>query len=134
MTRRAFESELLDGHKGPAVLVPFDPEAEWGLAPCMVTSEAYGRRPGHLVTGRLNGKPFDGWIGQRWGRHFILVDEALRRSAGVAVGDTVEVVVEPRKEAAGAASASASERPRAKRSGGGRATKAAGSSSSRRRA
>lgn len=132
MTRRAFESELLDGHKGPAVLVPFDPEKEWGVSPCMVTSDAYGRRPGHLVTGRLNGKPFDGWIGHRWGRFFILVDEKLRREAGVRVGDTVEVVVQPRKSEA--VRASASERPRAKRSGGGRATKAAGSSSSRPRA
>ena len=67
MKKRAFESELQGGHKGPAVIVPFDPEEEWGLAPEMVTSD-YGRWPGHLVKGRLNGEPFEGWIGNRWGR------------------------------------------------------------------
>jgi len=61
MKKRAFESELQGGHKGPAVIVPFDPEEEWGLAPEMVTSD-YGRWPGHLVKGRLNGEPFEGWI------------------------------------------------------------------------
>jgi hypothetical protein len=43
----------------------------------------------------LNGHPFGGWIGHRWGRFFILVDEDLQRAAKVAVGDTVAVEVAP---------------------------------------
>ncbi len=113
MKKRAFESELQGGHKGPAVIVPFDPEEEWGLAPEMVTSD-YGRWPGHLVKGRLNGEPFEGWIGNRWGRFFILVDEQLRRAAKISVGDTVEVVVEPRTRPA-ARAASAPPRRRARK-------------------
>src|SRR5262245_22087685 len=95
-TKRAFEAVLLDGHKGPAVLVPFDPAKEWGVPEALVPNEVYGALPGHLVRGTLNGKRFEGWIGRRWGKRFVLVDEALRRAAGISVGDPVKVVLEAR--------------------------------------
>ena len=47
--------------------------------------------------GTIDGTPFEGWIGKRWGRHFIIVDQALRKRAGVAVGDVVELVVSARR-------------------------------------
>jgi len=97
MTRRTFESELLDGHKGPAVLVPFDPGETWGVLPTPVETEAYGKIAAHLVTGTMNRRKFDGCIVRRWGKHFILVDENLRRAAGAKVGDVVRVSVSPRK-------------------------------------
>jgi hypothetical protein len=92
---KSFEAVLLDGHKGPAVLVPFDPAEEWGVPEALVPNEVYGALPGHLVRGTLNGKRFEGWIGRRWGKRFVLVDEALRRAAKAAVGDTVRVVLSP---------------------------------------
>ena len=57
---RAFEALLVRGHKGEAVIVPFDPAEEWGIAATPVTSKVLGTRPGHLVKGKLNGHPFDG--------------------------------------------------------------------------
>ncbi len=110
--RREFSAELLDGHKGPAVLVPFDPEEAWGIPPRMVASRVYGARPGHLVRGTMDGHPFEGWIGHRWGNHFILVDAALRKAAGLAVGREVRVAVEPRGPGS---RAKAPKRPRGKR-------------------
>jgi len=95
MSRR-FVGRLEAGHKGDAVIVPFDPREVWGREPVDVASPAYGRRPGHPVGGTLNGHPFEGWIGHRWNRHFLIIGEDLQRAAGVAAGDDVEVVVEPR--------------------------------------
>jgi hypothetical protein len=96
MKKQKFRAELLTGHKGAAVIVPFDPEKVWGAKPRQVASPAYGKRPGHLVKGTINGHAFEGWIGCRWGRFFILVDEEIQEAAGVSVGDTVDVAVEPR--------------------------------------
>ena len=95
MKKQKFEAELISGHKGDALIVPFDPEETWGISPKPVTTRLFGKRPGHLVSGTLNGHPFGGWIGHRWGRFFILVDEDLQRAAKVAVGDTVAVEVAP---------------------------------------
>lgn len=114
MKRRQFGAELQTGHKGAAVLVPFDPAKAWGTRPVRVASKAYGLRPGHLVRASLNGHAFDGWIGHRWGRFFILVDQDLRDAAGLEVGDTVEVVVKPRA-ANGPPAAPASRKARSRR-------------------
>jgi len=105
-----FEAELIMGHKNiAAVLVPFSPERVWKSTPVLVAAP-YARKPqaAHLVSGTMDGTPFDGWIGKRWGRHFIIVDQALRKKAGVAVGDVVEVVVSARRRGAPAPPAPAS--------------------------
>ena len=101
MKKRRFEAELLSGHKGEAILVPFDPEEVWGIPPRAVASKTYGSRPGHLVRGTLNGHPFDGWIGRRWGKFFLLVNQVLQREARVREGDVVSIAVEPRPERPG---------------------------------
>jgi Domain of unknown function (DUF1905) len=93
MKSRSFHAEILDGHKGAAVIVPFDPAAEWGSTPAAVPAPW---KLGHLVRGTLAGQRFDGWIGKRWGRHFLLVDEALQRQAGITIGDVVIVSLSPR--------------------------------------
>ena len=68
--RITFEADVVEGHKGVhAAIVPFDPEKNFG-APVRL----HQRRHGWLVTGTLEGKKFDGFIGERWGRFFILVD------------------------------------------------------------
>ena len=86
-----FRAEILQGHKGAAVELPFDPAVRWALA---ATALWPGRR-GHVVRGRLAGRPFESAVVPRQRRHFVLVDAALLAAAGVAVGDTVEVSVEP---------------------------------------
>src|SRR5690242_9232440 len=93
-TERRFAAALIQGHKGiTAVIVPFDPKDVWALEPLMLDDRRYG----WLVRGSMNGAPFDGWIGHRWGRHFIMVDAELRRAASVSLGDAVEVVIRPTK-------------------------------------
>jgi Domain of unknown function (DUF1905) len=87
-----FEAQLFEGHKGvTAVLVPFDPVEVWHAPPVRLP----GRRHGWLVRGTANGVRFDGYIGERWNRFFITLDEALRRAAGVVVGDVVTMVIAP---------------------------------------
>jgi hypothetical protein len=104
-----FVAELLMGHKGAAVIVPFDPGALWGTRP--VTHGVLPWRTGHLVRGFVNGVPFEGWIGRRWGRFFLLVGEELQRQAGAGIGDMLQVVVEPR--AAGTAPVAGTRAPTA---------------------
>jgi hypothetical protein len=92
MSKARFEAALFEGHKGvTAVLVPFDPEEVWGLKPVRLAP----RRDGWLVTGTVNGTRFDGYIGFRWGRFFIIIEPELRSAAEVVVGDTLSLVVEP---------------------------------------
>src|SRR5262245_4256881 len=92
VTKQTFDAELFLGHKGvTAVLVPFDPELVWGAEPIAIDS----RREGWLVRGTMNGARFDGWIGYRWGRHFIIVEPELRAAARTGIGESIRVVVEP---------------------------------------
>jgi hypothetical protein len=55
-------------------------------------------RIGHGVDRGVTGMGkarFEGYIGYRWGRFFIIIEPALRSAAKVAVGDTLNMVVEP---------------------------------------
>ena len=95
MARRkaiGFEANLFQGHKGvTAVIVPFDPRSTWGREPVPLDA----RREGWLVAGTVNGAAFEGWIGFRWGRFFLIVDAGLRAAAEVAVGDALEIAIAP---------------------------------------
>lgn len=94
---KRFHAEILEGHKGAAVIVPFDPAEEWKAKPSAVPAPY---KTGHLIKGTLNDEPFEGFIGKRWGRQFILVDAALQKRAGTKAGDVVIVKVSPRTTAA----------------------------------
>ena len=87
-----FNAELIKGHKGvTVVLVPFDPEEGWSRKPVRL----HERRHGWLIRGTANGVPFDGYIGERWGRFFIIIDRELREAAEASVGDTLRIVIQP---------------------------------------
>ena len=87
MPTKTFKAELFEGHKGViAVLVPFNPEELWKQKPVKLA----GRRHGWLVEGSIDGEPFDGYIGLRWDRFFIMVDAAAKKP-----GETVTVKVQP---------------------------------------
>jgi hypothetical protein len=91
MKRITTDGVLLTGHKGAAVEVPFDPADEWG-----VREEAlWPGRNGHPVEVALNGVRFRSAIVSRMSRFYVLVDEALARRAGAAVGDQVKLTVWP---------------------------------------
>jgi hypothetical protein len=91
MKKIRFAGELLLGHKGAAVEVPFDPAARWNIPP---TPLWRGRR-GHRVSGVLKRIRFESCIVPRSKRFWMLVDADLMRSAGVSVGDRIQVTVEP---------------------------------------
>ena len=50
---------------------------------------------GWLIRGTANGVPFDGYVGERWRRFFIIIDPELREAAGASVGDTLRMVIQP---------------------------------------
>jgi len=92
MNKVQFEVELIEGHKGvTVVLVPFDPEEKWSRKPVRLE----GNRHGWLVVGSVNDVRFEGYIGERWNRFFIIIDRDLRDAANVVVGDTLKVSVKP---------------------------------------
>src|SRR5262245_65483960 len=85
MDKAEFNAELIKGHKGvTVVLVPFDPEEGWSRKPVRL----HERRHGWLIRGTATGVPFDGYIGARWGRFFIIIDRELPKAAEASVGDT----------------------------------------------
>jgi uncharacterized protein DUF1905 len=87
-----FEAELILGHKGvTAVLVPFDPEEKWSIKPVRLTD----RRHGWVIAGSVNGVAFDGYIGERWNRFFIIIEKKLVEAANVSLGDTLKMTVQP---------------------------------------
>ena len=87
-----FEAVLIEGHKGVTVVnVPFNPEEGWSQKPVRLHS----RRHGWVITGTANGIRFDGYVGERWGRFFIIIDAELCDAAGVSVGDTLKMSVWP---------------------------------------
>ena len=89
--KERFRAQLLPGHKGAAVEVPFDPSKQWGID----GRPLWRGRRGHSVRGQLNGISFDSCIVPRSRKFWMLVDEGVQRMAGVSVGDTVRVTVEP---------------------------------------
>jgi len=87
-----FEAELVLGHKGvTAVIVPFNPEEEWVRKPVRLASQ----RHGWPVTGNVNSVAFDGYIGERWGRFFIIIEPEVVKTAALKVGDKLKMIVQP---------------------------------------
>ena len=92
-----FDAELVEGHKGvTVVLVPFDPEEVFGAKPFRLA----GRRHGWPVRARIGRVAFPGYIGERWGKRFLIVDAQVRARAKLRVGDPVTVAVCPTEEPA----------------------------------
>jgi len=86
-----FEAILLEGQKEAAVEVPFDPATRW-KAPTVRLGPG---RHGHRVQGRLNQAEFTSVVVSRASGFFLLISDSLRESAGVAIGDHVEIILHP---------------------------------------
>jgi hypothetical protein len=87
-TRRAtqsFAAVVESGHKGCALVLPFDPRKVWG------------RRARQFVGGTLNGRRFEGEIGLRWGRHFLFLGDDVLDALQSAAGDELSVVLRRRE-------------------------------------
>jgi hypothetical protein len=92
MKPSTFSGTLLEGHKGVALEVPFDPSERWGVAAVRLWT---GRR-GYPVHGRINGMPFESAVVPRSRRHYVLVSDEVREALGLGVGETVDVALTPR--------------------------------------
>jgi len=104
MKKDRFTATILEGHKEAAFEVPFDPAEHWGIPPRPLWA---GRR-GHHVRGTLDGTSFESVVVPRSRKFFVRVDDALRKAAGVAIGDSVKVSLEPRDPAPAKAGPAAS--------------------------
>jgi len=96
MKAQSFSSQILAGHKGAAVEVPFDPHEAWSLALDPVRP---GRR-GYAVHAIFAGFAFESHVVARSRRFWLLLAEEVLRRAGVAVGDVVRVRSTPRGDRA----------------------------------
>ena len=91
MTPVRIRGELLEGHKGAAVEVPFDPAGRWGRPPVALWK---GRR-GHPVRARLDGVEFESAIVPRSKRFWLLVDAKILSETGREIGEQLAITVEP---------------------------------------
>jgi hypothetical protein len=89
--RERFEAELLSGHKGAAVEVPFDPARHWSVEAVPLWR---GRR-GFPVEAMIDGVPFASAIVPRMRRHFLLVDDAVCKQAKARIGARVKITIRP---------------------------------------
>jgi hypothetical protein len=86
MRQEKFATAVEAGHKGLVYIrIPFDPSVTWDV------------RTRHFVRGSLNGCSFEGEIGFRRRKFYMLLDEELQRVAELSPGDSVEVAMEPRE-------------------------------------
>jgi hypothetical protein len=96
------------------VEVPFHPKDEWQLEPVKIPRPKDPRGgKGWLVSGTIEGVKFEGHIGHRYGRTYLILDETLRKLAGVSAGDNVTIAVKPLAAATEATSKPA--RPKVRR-------------------
>jgi uncharacterized protein DUF1905 len=83
---------VLAGHKEHALEVPFDPSLIWNLDP----KPLWRGRRGFEVECKLKGLAFESFIVPRQKKFFMLVDDAVMKSADLRIGELVKVVVGPK--------------------------------------
>jgi hypothetical protein len=93
MADARFTAVLLEGHKGAAFEVPFDPAERWDLAPTRLQA---GRR-GHRVAGKVNGVAFESAVVPRSRKFWLLIDQSVREEAKLEIGSTAKIALRPIK-------------------------------------
>jgi Protein of unknown function (DUF419)./Domain of unknown function (DUF1905). len=93
MADARFTAVLIEGHKGAAFEVPFDPAKRWDMAPVSLQA---GRR-GHRVAGKVNGVAFESTIVPRSRKFWLQVDEALRELAKLEINSSAKIAIRPVK-------------------------------------
>jgi Domain of unknown function (DUF1905) len=94
MKSERFTAVVLDGHKGPAFEVPFDPAERWEIAQV----KPWPGRRGYRVRGTVNKVPFESAAVGRSRRFFVLVTDEMAKAAKLLVGSKVEVSLIPALE------------------------------------
>src|SRR5450755_1431767 len=86
-----FTAVLVEGHKGAAFEVPFDPAERWDIAPVRL----WAGRHGHRVAGSVNRIAFESAIVPRLRRFWVLIDEDVREQAKLEAGGTATIALRP---------------------------------------
>jgi Domain of unknown function (DUF1905) len=87
------------GHKDThIVIVPFDPTVVWSQHTSVRMSRQDDPRGGRgwPASGTIDGLPFEGFVGRRYGRSYLTWSPAIRTSGLINEGDEVDVTVAPR--------------------------------------
>jgi hypothetical protein len=82
-----FVSVVLDGHKGLAFEIPFDPAVRWGIGQVQLWP---GRR-GYRVRGTVNRARFESVAVSRARRFFVLVTDQMKKAGKLRSGSSVTV-------------------------------------------
>lgn len=91
MKRVRFTGEIISGHKGAAIEVPFDPETKWAIE----ARALWPGRRGYVVQCEINGTKFGSCIVPRSRKFWLLIDDEVQKQIGASIGDTVRTAVEP---------------------------------------
>jgi hypothetical protein len=86
-----FTSVVLDGHKGLAFEVPFNPATHWGLA---LASLWPGRR-GYRVRATVNKARFESVVVRRARRFLVLVTDEMREAGRLRACASVKLSLAP---------------------------------------
>jgi predicted DNA-binding protein (MmcQ/YjbR family) len=91
MENARFTATLLDGHKGAAFEVPFDPSERWSIEPSRIRAG----RNGHRVIGTVNGVGFDSAIVPRAKKFWVEIDDDVMKRAKLEVGRSAKIDIRP---------------------------------------
>src|SRR5438445_11184511 len=91
MANARFTATLLDGQKGAAFEVPFDPSERWSIEPSRIRAG----RNGHRVLGTVNGVGFDSAIVPRAKKFWVEIDAAVLQKAKLEIGDPAKIDLRP---------------------------------------
>jgi predicted DNA-binding protein (MmcQ/YjbR family) len=91
MANARFTATLLDGHKGAAFEVPFNPSERWSIEPTRIRAG----RNGHRVIGTVNGVGFDSAIVARSKKFWVEIDGDVMTRAKLEIGDAAKIDLRP---------------------------------------
>lgn len=91
MANARFTATLLDGHKGAAFEVPFDPSEQWPVEP----ERLRAGRNGHRVVGTINGVGFESAVVPRSKKFWVEIDDKVRQKAKLKIGSSAKIEMRP---------------------------------------
>jgi predicted DNA-binding protein (MmcQ/YjbR family) len=95
MAEARFTATLLEGHKGAAFEVPFDPEERWEIPP----ERLRAGRNGYRVAGKVNGVAFESAVVPRARKFWVEIDDDVRKKAKLEIGGSAKIALRPIKAA-----------------------------------
>jgi len=93
MANAQFTATLLEGHKGAAFEVPFDPEERWEMPP----EKLRAGRNGHRVAAKVNGVAFESAVVPRLRRFWLEIADDVRKQARLEIGAAAKIAIRPIK-------------------------------------